>query len=123
MGNRKRVAIIGASDKPYRYSSRAFDLLAEGGYEPLPVNPSLTELKGARVYGRVEDIEGPVDTVTLYVSPERLAPLIGPIVALRPRRVIANPGAESEAMRGAAESAGIEYVEACTLVMLATGRF
>jgi uncharacterized protein len=34
-----------------------------------------------------------------------------------------NPGAENEELAAAASSAGIEVVEACTLVMLRTGLF
>ncbi len=34
-----------------------------------------------------------------------------------------NPGAENEELAAAASSAGIEVVEACTLVMLKSGLF
>lgn len=34
------VAVLGASDKPDRYSNRAVRLLLEHGYTVLPVHPS-----------------------------------------------------------------------------------
>jgi hypothetical protein len=44
-------------------------------------------------------------------------------VAAGPQRVIMNPGAENDELAAVASGAGIEVVEACTLVMLRTGLF
>lgn len=123
MRDSKKVLVLGASDNPSRYSHMAMVSLERHGHEPVLVNPRHDQIEGRRVYASVDDAPDGVDTVTLYLGPGRLAPLIESIVALRPRRVIANPGAESEAMRLAAERRGIEYLEACTLVLLSTGRF
>ncbi|MGI8955917.1 MAG: CoA-binding protein [Chthoniobacterales bacterium] len=49
--------------------------------------------------------------------------MIEEIVAAQPQRIILNPGAENDELAAAASSAGIEVVEACTLVMLRTGLF
>jgi len=49
--------------------------------------------------------------------------MVDDIIALRPRRIISNPGTESALMQQKAEEAGIEYLEACTLVLLSTGQF
>ncbi|PKN32809.1 MAG: CoA-binding protein, partial [Deltaproteobacteria bacterium HGW-Deltaproteobacteria-20] len=45
------------------------------------------------------------------------------ILALRPGRVILNPGTESAALEQALTEAGIPWAHACTLVMLRTGQF
>jgi hypothetical protein len=45
------------------------------------------------------------------------------ILALRPGRVILNPGTESPALEQALTTAGIPWQHACTLVMLRTGQF
>jgi len=118
-----RVVVLGASDRPGRYSHMAFKSLRRHGHEPIPVHPRLQEIEGVPVFNDLDDVRGAVDTVTLYVSPGRLAGMVDSIVALKPRRIIANPGAESELMQLAAERHGIEYLEACTLVMLSTGQF
>lgn len=124
MGGRKeRVVVLGASNKKERYSYKAIQALKSRGHLVIPVNPSLKEIDGIKVFKKPEDIRGKVDTVTLYVGPERLAPMAAAVAALKPRRVIANPGAESEIMRAEAGKNGIEYIEACTLVMLSTGQF
>lgn len=123
MSHKERVVVLGASDKPSRYSNMAMDFLLQKGHEPVPVHPCHTEIKGVPVVGSLERVTGAIDTVTLYVSPEHLSAMVESVVALKPRRVIANPGAECEAMRMAAEENGIQYLEACTLVMLSTGQF
>jgi len=123
MTDKERVVLLGASDKPDRYAFRAFKLLRRHGHEVIPVNPALKELDGVPVVARIEDIAGPVDTVTLYLGSARLAPLIDALIALNPRRIIANPGTENDALRQRATTAGIIYTEECTLVLLTTGQF
>ncbi len=123
MTDKERVVLLGASDKPDRYANRAFKLLRRHGHEVVPVNPALKELDGVPVVARIEDIIGPVDTVTIYLGSARLAPLIDALIALKPRRIIANPGTENDALRQRAAAVGIEYTEACTLVLLSTGQF
>ncbi|HOW51645.1 MAG TPA: CoA-binding protein [bacterium] len=123
MTDKERVVLLGASDKPDRYAFRAFKLLCRHGHEVIPVNPALKELDGVPVVARIEDITGPVDTVTLYLGSARLAPLIDALIALKPRRIIANPGTENDTLRQRATAAGIEYEQACTLVLLHSGQF
>ena len=64
-----------------------------------------------------------IDTVTLYVGPERQAALIPEIIALKPRRIIFNPGTENPDFIKLAQDAGIETEIACTLVLLATDSY
>lgn len=45
------------------------------------------------------------------------------LLALKPKRIIFNPGAENPAFAQEAEAQGIETIEACTLVMLNTGQY
>jgi uncharacterized protein len=117
------VAVLGASAKPERYSYRAVAQLQAHGYTVFPVNPGISEVLGSRACARLTDIAVPVDTVTVYLSPERSAALAGDLLALRPRRVIFNPGAENDALAAALREHGIEVLEACTLVLLHTGQF
>jgi hypothetical protein len=117
------VAVLGASPKPARYANQAVRLLLQHGYRVTPIHPRFEEIEGLPVANHLEQVTQPVDTLTLYVGPERLAPQIAELVALGPRRVIFNPGTESIALQQALDEAGIEWLEACTLVMLKTGQF
>jgi hypothetical protein len=74
-------------------------------------------------YRTLTAVSIPIDTVTMYLSPERQSPVIEDILAARPRRVIFNPGAENPDAYPALIQAGIEPVEACTLVLLTTNQF
>ena len=120
---KQAVAVLGASSKPGRYSYKAVEALLEAGHTVFPVHPSGREVNGLRCYPSLCDIEEPLDTITVYVSEKNSEALIGEILDVGPRRVILNPGAESEALRTQCESAGIRVEEACTLVLVTTGQF
>lgn len=117
------VAVIGASENPEKYSHQAVLLLREKGHEVYPVHPLTKEIDGIRVYRRLEAIPVPIDTISLYVSPNVSTKLAGEILKKNPRRIIFNPGAENDPLLKKAQAAGIETLEACTLVMLKTGQF
>jgi len=112
------VVILGASDKPDRYSYRAQVMLAEAGHRVFPVRPAGGEILGVEVYSGLAEIDEPIDTVTVYVNPQRLEPVVAEIIQLAPRRVILNPGTESENAAEQIREAGIEVEEGCTLVLL-----
>lgn len=120
---RLRTVIVGASDKPDRYSHMAQLLLMEHGHEVIPVHPKLVSIAGVPVVADLSLISEPVDTVTMYVGAAISGGLAAKLVTLRPRRVILNPGAENAELAAQLKAAGIEVEEACTLVLLRTGQF
>ena len=115
-----KVAILGASAKPGRYSNQAQKLLMKHGHAVFPVSPLGDEIRGVAGLTKVPD---GMDTVTLYVGEERLLPILDQIIAAGPLRVIFNPGTESSWAMARLTEAGIESEEACTLVLLNTGSF
>ena len=117
------VAVLGASDKPDRYAYQAVMLLKEKGYQVFPVHPKLKMIEGLTVYSSLNDIMESVDTISLYLGPERSNLVIDEILQKKPRRVILNPGTENSHLKIQAISHGIEVVEVCTLVMLKTNQF
>lgn len=117
------VAVLGASPKPERYSNRAIHMLREYGHTVIPVNPIQREIAGLPVAASLQAITQAVDTVTVYVSPAHLEPLLEGLLALKPKRVIFNPGAEHPRIAAQLENAGIATEEACTLVLLRSRQF
>ena len=117
------VAVLGASNKPERYSHQAVVLLAQKGHAVFPLHPALAEIDGHRVFKRLADVSAPLHTVTMYVSPALSAGLAGEILAAKPARVIFNPGTENPELEEKLATAGIAAVHACTLVLLRTGQF
>lgn len=80
------------------------------------------EVDGCRIKTEISE-NGEIDTVTLYIN-EKLQPkYYDKIIALKPRRVIFNPGTENPFLQNILTQNKIEYLEACTLVMLNTGQY
>jgi predicted CoA-binding protein len=119
---KNKTLILGASTNPNRYSFRALKSLRQHGHIVYAI--------GARE-GSVEDVAittnktefDDVDTVTLYLSAKNQEQYIDYIIGLKPNRIIYNPGAENSNLEKRAEEEGIENLEACTLVLLATGQY
>ena len=122
-GDRKRVVVLGASSNPERYSNMAVKRLLENHHEVIPVHPALDRVEGLDVASSLGEIDGRVDTLTIYVSPAVSSKMTDAIIALRPGRVIFNPGAENPNLETALEEHGVPTQHACTLVLLSTGQF
>ena len=119
----RSVVVLGASDNPERYSNKAVLLLKQHGYNVIPVNPKLAALEGLAVAPRLEDVVQPVDTVSVYVGPAVSSAMLDEIVALKPQRVIFNPGSENPELMELLVQQGIAVEPACTLVLLKTNQF
>jgi predicted CoA-binding protein len=117
------VAVLGASPKSTRYSNQAVRLLKDMGFKTTPVHPKVQRIEGLTVAPTLVSIEEPVHTLSLYVGPQRIGPLIADVEKLTPGRVIFNPGTESRELEHCLDAAGIPWLQGCTLVMLRTGTF
>ena len=117
------VAVIGASDKPERYSYQAVKLLQEKGHIVFPVHQRIKHIEGLKVYPSIRDVPDLIDTLSLYVAADISSVLAEDILAKQPRRIIFNPGAENSELAETAKSFGIQPINACTLVLLRTGQF
>jgi predicted CoA-binding protein len=119
----QNVVIIGASTKKERYAFKAHGMLNEYGHKVFPINPYGGEALGSEFFKSFDEFDEQIDTVTLYVQPKRLDGYIDAIISRKPKRVIFNPGTESVSAAKKFKDAGIESIEACTLVMLRTDQF
>jgi len=117
------VAVLGASNKPDRYSYKAVMLLRAKGHVPFPVHPSLPAVEDIPVHASLTAIPAEVDTLSVYLSAANQRAIEGEMLSSSARRVIFNPGAENPELAQALTRAGKEVVNACTLVMLSTGQF
>jgi predicted CoA-binding protein len=117
------VAVVGASNNPERYSHQAVLLLEEKGHTPYPVHPTLDSVAGRAAYKTVREIPAQLGAVTVYLSARNQGALGEEVLSSGARRVIFNPGAENPALAARLREAGVDAVEACTLVLLRTGQF
>lgn len=119
----ENIVVLGASPKPERYSNKAVIMLRENGYNVIPVHPAVESVNGIKVIADLSDIKDEVHTVTLYVKGSMVETMVDKIAALKPKRIIFNPGTESEVASKAFADKGIDVLEACTLVLLRTKQF
>ena len=117
------VVVLGATPKPGRFAHQAVLLLKKHEYRITPVHPRFEEIEGLNAVKKLTDISDPVDTLTLYVGASKLDDMIDEVLAIRPQRVIFNPGTESRALQKSLSKNNIQWVEDCTLVMLNSGTF
>lgn len=123
VNDKPRVVVLGASPKPDRYSNRAVRLLVQHGHGVVPVHPTASSIEGLPTVARLEDVDGVVDTLSVYVSAARSTQLGSAILQLDPARVIFNPGAENPELQATLAGRGVRVEAACTLVLLNTGQF
>ena len=83
-----KVVVVGASDKPERYSHRALTQLVDRGHDVIPVHPRLEEIENIKVAKDLASIKDDVHTVTMYVGEDRSNGMLDDLVALNPQRVI-----------------------------------
>ena len=118
----KKTLVIGASVNESRYSNMAMKRLKffhhevvaiglkEGMVDQIPIGTNLTPFTD-------------IDTVAMYVGPQKQAAYYDYIVSLQPKRVIFNPGTENDEFYEILKAHNIPYFEYCTLVLLNTGQF
>ena len=120
----KKTVIVGATSNPSRYAYLAADDLTEHGHEIVPIGIKTGEVMGKSILNiRDKPSISDVDTVTLYIGPKHQPEWYDYLISLRPKRIIFNPGTENQEFEKLASAAGIEVLEACTLVMLRTGQY
>ncbi len=118
----KKTLILGASSNPSRYANLAAYRLVANGHPIINVGIKPGEVAGVPIE-RADVIHSDVDTVTLYLGPQNQPQYYDYIIQLKPKRIIFNPGTENPELEALAEQNGIETIEGCTLVMLASGQY
>lgn len=117
-----KALVIGASENPDRYSNMAILRLTKHGYPVEAIGLKAGKVENTIIKTGFPDLSD-IDTVTLYVNPQRQEQFKAYIISLKPRRVIFNPGTENPSFASELAGNGIEPIEACTLVLLSTGGY
>ena len=118
-----KTLVLGASVNPDRYSNAATHRLLNYGHEVVLYGLRSGEIAGQEIHTDKQAFQD-IDTVTLYVGPDKQEDYADWIInVLKPRRIIFNPGTENPTLFRQAKEAGIEPEYACTLVLLSTGQY
>ena len=118
----RKTLVLGASTHPYRYSYLAIHKLRKAGHHVVAIGKQEGKVKDVDIQTEATLFEE-VDTVTLYLNPRLQALYYEYVVALRPNRVVFNPGTENPDFYEILETEGIAYEVACTLVLLGTNQY
>ncbi len=118
----KKTIVLGATPNPERYAYRATERLKAHGHQVIPMGIRKGEIDGIKIENTTPQYED-VDTVTLYLNPERQKLYYDYILSLKPKRIIFNPGTENFELVRLAKERGIAVELACTLVMLSIGNY
>lgn len=117
------IVVLGASNKPEKYSYMAVEMLKEHDFVVIPVHPSGISVCKTETKKSLADINSKVDTLSMYVNSSVSSKETDEILHLHPRRIIFNPGTENQFLEDLCQKNGIEVVHGCTLVMLRTKAF
>ncbi|MEK6650926.1 MAG: CoA-binding protein [Bacteroidota bacterium] len=106
----RSIAVVGASNKPYRDSNGIAEFLIRMGYDVVPVNPSYTEANGRRCYPNLAAIGRPADVVDVFRNPDAVDEVVDEAIATGAKVLWLQLGVVNEAAAARAESAGLEVI-------------
>lgn len=115
--------VLGATPNPDRYANIATHRLLNNEYPVILIGIKDGDIAGQRILKGTPQLDQQIDTITLYVGPKHQPFYYDYLMALKPRRIIFNPGTENPELMKLCRENGIEVVVACTLVMLGTSQF
>jgi predicted CoA-binding protein len=107
----RRIALVGASNKPDRASHRVMRFLVERGYAVTPVNPGLAGqvILGQQVVATLADA-APLDMVDVFRRSDAAGAVMDEAVALGARAVWLQLGVVDEAAAVRARARGVAVV-------------
>ncbi|WP_431886617.1 CoA-binding protein [Micromonospora wenchangensis] len=116
------IAVVGASRDPGKAAHRVPAQMQRYGWRIIPVNPTVDELFGERVYPSLADIPHPVDLVNVFRPARDAVEVVRQAAAIGAPAVWLQLGIVSAEARRIAEAAGMDYVEdRCLIVERAAG--
>jgi hypothetical protein len=107
----RRIAVVGASDRPERPSNGVLAFLLARGYDATPVNPVLAgrEVHGRRIVNTLDEAL-PLDMVDVFRRSAEAGAVVDEAIRLRARSVWLQLGVIDEAAAGRARAAGLSVM-------------
>jgi len=108
----RTVAVVGASPRPQRPSHGVMRFLQRHGYRAIPVNPFAAggDILEERVYGRLAEIEEPVDMVDIFRRSAAAGAAVDEAIAIGAKAIWMQLGVRDDAAAARAAAAGLKVV-------------
>ena len=108
----RRIAVVGASDRPDRPSFGVTAFLVDRGYDVTPVNPGIAgrALHGATTVAALDEA-GPLDLVDVFRRSQDAGAVVDEAIRLGARTVWLQLGVTYPAAGARARAAGLRFVE------------
>ena len=104
------IAVVGATDRPGKPSRDIPAYLQKAGYKIIPVNPTITEALGEKVYPTLLEIPEPVDVVDIFRRSEFIPEIVDDAIAIGAKVIWMQSGIINEAAAEKARAAGLQVV-------------
>lgn len=107
----RRIALVGASMKPWRASHGVMRFLLERGFDVTPVNPILAgqDLHGRTVVAHLEDA-APLEMIDVFRNASHASALVDAAIRLGARSIWMQLGVVDQEAAARARAAGITVV-------------
>ena len=115
----KNIALVGASKDLKKTSSIVMKYLQTYGYKVYPVNPNISgeEILGEQVYGKVSEIEGPVDIIDVFRPSDEAIEFANEAIKIKAKVLWLQLNIKSPEAKKMAEANNIIYIEdKCTKI-------
>jgi predicted CoA-binding protein len=109
----RRIAVVGASDRPDRPSFGVTGFLVDRGYRVTPVNPGLAgrDLHGATVAAGLEEAGPDLDMVDVFRRSQDAGAVVDAAIRLGAKTVWLQLGVTDDAAGARARAAGLNFVQ------------
>ncbi len=107
----KRIALVGASNKPHRPSYDVMQTLLSHGYQVTPVNPRLAgqTILGQQVVATLDDA-APLDMVDVFRDPSHAGAIMADAIRLGAKSVWLQIGVVDDEAAQAGRAAGLTVI-------------
>jgi len=115
----KNIALVGASKDLKKTSTIVMKHLQTYGYKVYPVNPTISgeEILGEQVYGRVSEINGPVDIINVFRPSDEAIEFANEAIKIKAKVLWLQLNIKSPEAKKIVEANNVIYIEdKCTKI-------
>ncbi|MGA9364743.1 MAG: CoA-binding protein [Bacteroidota bacterium] len=106
----KTIAVVGASEKPWRDSNSIMQFLIDVGYEVFPVNPKYSEVRGVPCVPDLSYVPKGIDIVDVFRRSEALDQIVDEAITSGARTLWLQLGVVNDDAAKKAEQAGMNVI-------------